>query len=98
MIINKRIILSLVALTGLSVSAPSFAMDIPAEISQELFEAIEKNNVAKVKELVEIFKVDINLITNIFGETPLYRACRSNRIRLVELLLKYCTKETVNKG
>lgn len=53
----------------------------------DIFEAIEVNDMARVKELLNS-GIDINS-QNEYGDTPLYEASITNHIEIVELLLSY---------
>ena len=53
-----------------------------------IFEAIEKNDIEKVKELISKSKFPIN-IKNKEGETPLISASRKLNRKIIELLLKH---------
>jgi ankyrin repeat protein len=60
-----------------------------------IFEAIERNNIQKVKELLDL-GVDVNS-KNQYGRTPLYAACDYEYIDIVKLLLAHPDIDVTSK-
>jgi len=83
----KRIFLPIAAFALLSACSLSFSINI--------FDAIKAVNINKVRELIEVENVNVN-ITNTSGHTPLNLACVCNELEIVRLLLPNCTYATVN--